>query len=427
MRLRGSASVIAMLLMAAAAAAQPQELATPTPTPTPTAMADGSALEPSAPTPTALPTIDASLTPELLIENLEGPPSPDQPVARVEEHLTVKDRKKRKKAEQHKEKLAGKVETDEDKEWLSEVCPLDRKYGGTWLDHSQERLGWSVCRATLWFDGLFGDERAITERDATYGYVQPKLDYNDHDGVDPDARFRAKYNLPLANRRFNALLGRNDDDDDQHGDRSNQNPPGSEELPESFQDADDDWLVGLGYSPVRGSRKRLDLDAGVEFRSPIDVFVQGRYRRHWFLSQRDLIRLRDAVFWRTDDGFGTRLNLDFERVLSGPYVARWRSSATWAQESEGVEWFEELTLFQRLNVKTALAYVLNADGETDAEVPVKNYGFELIWRRNILREWLFIELRPGIDWRRRELEDDRELEPVMSVGLQINFGDKDFE
>jgi hypothetical protein len=420
--MKGPSVVIAALLMATAAAAQQPSVAvtpTATPTPVPTVTPGEPALEP--PTPAA----SESPTAELLIEDLEGPPAPDQPVAHIEEVLTVKDQKKRKKEEQRKAKLAGKVET-EDKEWLSEVCPLEPKYGGTWLDRSQERLGWSVCRATLWFDGLFGDERAITERDATYGYVQPKLDYNEEDGVDPDARFRGKINLPVANRRFNALVGRNDDDDER-GSRSNQSESGAEDLPGSFQDADDDWLVGLGYSPVRGARKRLDFDAGVEIRSPIDVFVQGRYRRHWFLSQRDLIRLRETLFWRTDDGFGTRLNLDFERVLSGPYVARFRSSATWAQEIEGVEWFEELTLFQRLNAKTALAYVLNADGATDAEVPVKNYGFELIWRRNILREWLFIELRPGIDWRRREIEDDRELQPVMSVGLQINFGDKDFE
>ena len=310
--------------------------------------------------------------------------------------LTVKDKKKRKKTEQRKEKLAGKVKTDEDKEWLAEVCPLDEKHGGTWLDRSQDRLGWSVCRATLWFDGLFGDERAIAERDATYGYVQPKLDYNEEDGVDPDARFRAKFNLPLADRRFNALLGRNDDDDDQHGETDRRTKPAASSCRTSFRDADDDWLVGLGYSPVRGSRKRLDFDAGVELRSPVDVFVQGRYRRHWFLSARDLVRaapdrvlahrrrprhadqprlrarplrpVRDALAQRRDLRAGDR----------GRRVVRTRS-----------------TLFQRLGLKTALAYELSADGETDDEVPVKNYGFELIYRRNILREWLFLELRPG--------------------------------
>jgi hypothetical protein len=56
-------------------------------------------------------------------------------------------------------------------------------------------------------------------------------------------------------------------------------------------------------------------------------------------------------------------------------------------------------LFQRLGLKTALAYVLSADGVTDAEVPVKNYGFDVVYRRSVKREWLFIELRPGLDWR----------------------------
>lgn len=321
-------------------------------------------------------------------------------------------------------KQADKAKTT-DKAWLSEVCPIEDIDRGSWLDRSHERLGWSVCRASLWFDGLFGDEHAIAERDATYGYVQPKLDYNEHDGVDPGARFRAKFNLPLAERRFNALIGRSSGEDEEREARSDDE--GMEELPESFRDADDDWLVGLGYAPVRGPRNRLDFDAGIEVRTPVDVFVQGRYRRHWFLSQRDLVRVRETVFWRTDDRLGTRLNVDLERVLGGSHVARWRNSATWAQEIEGVEWFVELTLFERLGLETALAYVLSADGMTDAEVTVGNYGFEVIYRHNVLREWLFVELRPGLDWRRRELSSKREFEPVMSVGLQINFGDRDFE
>ena len=232
------------------------------------------------------------------------------------------------------------------------------------------------------------------------------------DGVDPDARFRAKFNLPVADRRFNALLGRNESEENEG--RQPSRDESAEQLPQSFRDADDDWLVGLGYAPVRGARKRLDFDAGVEVSTPPDFFAQGRYRRHWFLSQRDLIRARQTVFWRTDDGFGTRLNLDFERLLNAPYVARWRNGATWAQEIEGVEWWSEVTLFQRLGQKSALAYVLGADGATDAEVPVRSYSFEVIWRRNVLREWLFLELPTGSRVSPSRLLDDRELEPIMT-------------
>ena len=346
-----------------------------------------------------------------------GPPSPERPVARIEEKLVVKG-KKAKKAK--REELVG---PPVDKVWLAEVCPLDDSAGGSWLDRSQQRLGWSVCRATLWFDGLFGDERAIAERDATYGYVQPKLSWNEFDGVDPDVRFRAKINLPVADRRFNALLGRTNAEE---GPRDSDNF-GAELLPDSFREADDEWLVGLGYAPVRDSRRRLDFDAGVELSTPVEVFAQGRYRRHWFMGDRDLVRMRQSVFWRSEEGFGTRVDVDFERVLNGPYVVRWRNSATYAQHLHGVRWFDEVTLFQRLGERQALAYVASANGETEADVTVDRYELELVYRRNILREWLFVEMRPGIAWRRPEADLRREITPTLGVGLEIQFGDRDFD
>jgi hypothetical protein len=360
----------------------------------------------------------------MVLEEMVGPPAPDRPVARVEAELTVKDKKARKKqAKEHKEKIEGPVKTA-DKAWLAEVCPIGDR-AGNWLDRSQDRLGWSVCRATLWFDGLFGDERAVEERDATYGYVQPRVKYGEREGVDPDLRFRAKFNLPLADRRFNALLGRSESDEDRR--LESQRDSGVEQLPESFRDAEDEWLMGLGYAPVRGAQRRLDFDAGVELSSPLDVFAQGRYRRHWFLSERNLVRGRQTVFWRSDDGFGAALNIDYEHVLRGPLVLRWRNGATYAQESRGVEWFDELTLFHRVGLKTALAYLLSVDGETDALVPVTKWTLEVIYRRNILREWLYLELRPGVDWRRREVLEGRDIEPFLGVGLEVHFGDRDFE
>ena len=405
---RSSATTAAVaLLTAALAAAAPQER--PAPAPTPTATPD-----PATPSAAAHEPPPPSVPPP----EEPDPPDSDRPVGWVEERLVVKGRKPEKKRK--KDEFVGPPVS---KEWLAEVCPLEPESGGTWLDRSQDRLGWGVCRATIWFDGLFGDVRAIEERDATYGYVQPRLAWNEIDGVDPDVRFRAKINLPLADRRFNALLGRTtaDEPSSQSSDAS------AQQLPESFRDPEEEWLVGLGYSPVRGNRRRLDFDAGVELGAPLEMFTQGRYRRHWFVNPRDLVRLRQSVFWRSDDGFGTRLDLDFERVLGGPYVMRWRNNGTFSQHLEGLKWFDELTLFHRLGERQALAYILHAAGETDADVPVEEYGLEVVYRRNLLREWLFVEMRPGLEWRRSDLEHRRELTPTFGVGLEIQFGDREFE
>ena len=46
-------------------------------------------------------------------------------------------------------------------------------------------------------------------------------------------------NLPVADRRFNALLGRTEDDDDETSD-SRQDGSGAEQLPQSFRDANEE-------------------------------------------------------------------------------------------------------------------------------------------------------------------------------------------
>jgi hypothetical protein len=139
------------------------------------------------------------------------------------------------------------------------------------------------------------------------------------------------------------------------------------------------------------------------------------------------VRFRQTGFWRTKEGYGTSLDLDFERVLRGGFVLRWRNAGTWAQHIQGVKWFDEVTLFHRLGERSALAYVLSANGETDRDVTVDRYELEVVHRRNVLREWLFVEMRPGLAWRRPHIEDRRELTPIVSVGLEIQFGDREFE
>ena len=39
-----------------------------------------------------------------------------------------------------------------------------------------------------------------------------------------------------------------------------------------------------------------------------------------------------------------------------------------------------------------MSYAVYGSGETQFEVPIKDYGIELRYRRQIAREWLFIEL-----------------------------------
>lgn len=301
-------------------------------------------------------------------------------------------------------------------------CSFSISRDATWLDRTQNGMASTVCRAVAWFDGLFGDERLYEEHEATFGRVQPTLDWNEIDGIDPGLEFRVKVSLPQLDDRMSALFGR--DAPENLIEDSARSRDGL--LPDVFRDTDDEWLVGLGYTPVRGARRRLDFSAGLEVRAPPEVFVQGRYRRQWFLNDRNLLRLRETPFWRSDDGIGASTRLDLERVVGSKFLLRWRNVGTVAQRIEGVEWFEEVSLFHRLSAKSALAYVVEAAGETEADVTVDHYGVVFIYRRQVLREWLFLELRPGLSWRREDPSEDREATPVLGLGIEMQFGKQPF-
>lgn len=297
-------------------------------------------------------------------------------------------------------------------------CAVEPEDGDTWLEWTRDHVGLTVCRAALWFDGLFGAERVYEERDATFGWVKPSVTWNEIDGLDPDIELRVKLSLPRFDRRLSALAGRLDPDDVvEDSERAELS------IPEAFRDTEDEWLLGLGYSPVRGDRRRFDLNAGLEVRTPPDVFFQARYRRQWFPTERSLIRWRETGFWHSEDGFGASTGLDVERLVARRFLVRWRARGTLAQHIDGVEWFGEMVLFHRLTRRQALAYRLSGSGESEAELPDDRYDLSVVYRRPMLRDWLFLELQPGATWRREEAGGERRLEPVLGIAVELQFGD----
>ena len=59
------------------------------------------------------------------------------------------------------------------------------------------------------------------------------------------------------------------------------------------------------------------------------------------------------------------------------------------------------------------------NGETDYEVPVRDYGVELRYRRSIFRPWFFVELLTSVSWPRDFLIEERESN--FGVGLEFDI------
>lgn len=298
-------------------------------------------------------------------------------------------------------------------------CPELEGSDALMLDSVRTGVERSVCVTAWYFDRLFGTlpEDAVVETRTTHGRLRGGVVWDERDGFGQEFTLRAQVQMPVAQQRLQAVFGRDTDEAFVEG--------GSGEFDSiAFTDEDEDtsWLLGLGFEPMRGTRSRLSLGAGVRLRTPPDPYVQASYWYQERLAENLLFRARQTVFWENEDGFGTATRLVFERALGETRMLRWGNHLRISEATDGVRWNTNLTLFNALSASRAIALRGAIRGETGREVNPIEYQLLLIHRQRVLREWLVLELRGGGGWIRQELAEAREFVPEAAVVLEMSFG-----
>lgn len=298
-------------------------------------------------------------------------------------------------------------------------CPELEDASPAMLDQFRTGVERSVCVTAWRFDSLFGvlpeDELVDTRR--AHGRLRAGVEWDDRDGFGNELTLRTQVQLPLARQRMNLVFGRDTDEAFVEG--------GSREFEGgAFAEEDEErsWLLGLGYMPVRGTRSRLGLGAGVRLRTPPEPYVQASYWYQTRLSELLLMRARQTVFWESEDGFGTATRVSLEHMLREDRMLRWANNLRISEATDGMRWNTNLTLYQSLGNARAIALRGGVRGETGREVSPHEYRLLVIFRQQFLREWLFLELRGGGGWLREELEEPREFVPEAAVVLEMSFG-----
>ena len=287
------------------------------------------------------------------------------------------------------------------------------------LDNFQLGVERSVCVTAWYFDRLFGalPENEIVETRTTHGRLRAGVQWDERDGFSEEFSLNAQVQMPIAQQRFRAVFGRDTDEAFIEG--------GSGEFDSvAFTEDDEErsWLLGLGYEPMRGTRSRLALGAGVRLRTPPDPFVQASYWYQDRLTENVLFRARQTVFWENEDGFGTATRLVLERGLGPTRMLRWGNQLRISEATDGMRWNTNLTLFNALSARRAVALRGAIRGETGRDVNPVEYQLLLIHRQRIFRDWLFLELSGGGGWIREEQSEPREFVPEAAVILEMAFG-----
>lgn len=275
------------------------------------------------------------------------------------------------------------------------------------------------CHTFRWFDSLWGDKHDFDENNVS-GWFIAGAEYTQYEKFDPRLRVRVRAPLPNMNRRWDLILGRVDEtsfvSDTQVEDKTFFNPGAVSE-----QDEEPEWLLGLGH---KGSSKKKgwDWSAGVRLRVPPRPYAKVQYYYNKAFSLETDFRFRQTFFWRSDDGFGTTSRGDLSHRLNPADVLRFEAIATVSEDTEGTDWYVGNTWYHHFGGENGISLLAFATGETENEVPLQNYGFNLIWRRPFTREWMYLSMGPSLTWPREFLTEKREMSLGFGLWVEVEFG-----
>jgi hypothetical protein len=260
----------------------------------------------------------------------------------------------------------------------------------SWVDTSHAYATDRTQALTEWMDNFFGDPNYDIEKAESLVRLEWVNDWDEEDNYNTKLRLRGKLQLPRVSKRLNLVFSGEDGDTLSDDDRQNED------------------RVGLLYNVAERKRSRLDLTLGF---NTGDLRPGIRYRNQGPITKQFSYRYTQRIQYETNEGFYTTGQINLDHALSENNLVRWSNRVVYGEETKGAEWRTRLSLSRRIRPahkkhQLVISYFGVINGVTDPSY-TKNYRLGMLFRRQVYRKYLFAELEPSYNFRRNNVDADR--------------------
>jgi hypothetical protein len=273
-------------------------------------------------------------------------------------------------------------------------------------------------------DRWFGSEEPDWAYEQASGSIVPGVLYSRFYGMQTLTRFLGDVPLPQLSDSLHAFIGRLNPEE-----FISESQAASGALPNPYAPyPTDQTLFGIQYNQPVHPGVQWDTGAGLPLTfSRFDPYFKGGYLYELGSPDEGVAIFRqDAFYQSTQGGFGVTSRLDLQRLINPGLLLSWTASTTYAQRSYGWNSYSTADVYFSYAESRAIVLELSIDGVTQAQVPLQDYGGRVAYRRSILRDWLILELRAGLDWPKYYVWQHRELSPGVGVAFEMEFGAQTF-
>lgn len=283
------------------------------------------------------------------------------------------------------------------------------------IDSTHYQLSSLVTQTATRFDQFFGevDERNVPNK----SYLRVTNSYNLVEGGDHVYHFRinAKAHLPAISKRLSLVFTADNEDDEELSLLDDQN----EQIATNNLDANnDETQLDAALRYALDLRKRFRTDINVGFKSGFTPYIAARGRYRFQITETTGGYVRQTFYWREDQGYGSKTDLQFNFLLGEKMLLRWANDAEINNQQDYWRVGSSLTLFQTLDEKKSFAYKASINGQNKTEWQSTYYRFGIRYRQQFYRQWLYYEIEPAIAY---SSDVDRNLTRTVGAALRLIF------
>lgn len=210
---------------------------------------------------------------------------------------------------------------------------------------------------------------------------------------------RIKVHLPKTTRKMKIVIEkeRNEIFESQRGDAGLlQGVGSSDDVTASVGRSN--YLAGLTYLLFYSDYFETFVDTGMKVLLPLDPYMRIRFQKNikgsinTYLSQRFIIYRQD--------GFSEISTASFATSLSDTFQLQQSNNLSWSDNEDLFIGRNSISLFQNLDDKRNISYVIGANFKLSPKIFYDNYDFAINFRQLIHETWLFGYFSTGVNYQK---------------------------
>jgi len=283
------------------------------------------------------------------------------------------------------------------------------------IDMTHETVSKSLFTITNKIDSYFGDEKPLEEKNGSniqLRYTTTSREFAEAT-TEPDFKINVKFRQleKKLNFKFESIY----DDDD----KTTKSGQGADGLKKDRPEENALYRASIGFFKEQKRFWHISMDTGVKIQSPPNPFARMRGRRSFYFKEVEL-RLTDKVMLDEANGLYNYTDINVYLDLIGKFSFSYTNKFVWKNDLNELVTVHGPSVFQEITDKQAISYNIRTRFLNMPTYAITGHEIFSVYRRNIYKDWLFLELTPGVS-----LLADKNYSRIgfFTAQLEVNFGD----